>query len=157
PGQRPLRCVGERGPPRPRPGRDGDGNHHLAGRDDGAHRDGDVDTRPPHGAAQLRRNGGSAMTGSPNGNGSVPAKQVSTRGRALRRFAMSITAFNIVGHLLLGFEQSPLTPIVTVLVSYVTALLFERLDSWAHRRSPEYAGGAGEMVTFLLAPHITAL
>ncbi|MPZ00559.1 MAG: hypothetical protein GEU97_21805 [Actinophytocola sp.] len=76
---------------------------------------------------------------------------------ALRRFAASITAFNIVGHLVLGFEQSPLTPIVALAVSYATALLFEWLDSWAHGTTPEYAGGLGNLVTFLLPPHITAL
>ncbi|WP_409495954.1 enediyne biosynthesis protein UnbU [Amycolatopsis sp. cmx-11-12] len=77
--------------------------------------------------------------------------------KALRRFAMSITAFTIVGHLVLGFEQAPITPLLAVVVGYATALLFERLDSWAYGRTPEYAGGASAMVTFLLPPHITAL
>ncbi|MFI6094792.1 enediyne biosynthesis protein UnbU [Lentzea sp. NPDC051213] len=76
------------------------------------------------------------------------------RVRALRRFAISITVFNLVGHLFLGFEQAPIVPITTVLVSYATALLFEFLDAWAFDRKPEYATG---LVTFLLPPHITAL
>src|SRR5687768_16782887 len=86
---------------------------------------------------------------------SPPARVPSdNRVRALRRFAVSITVFNIAGHLFLGFEQAPIVPVVTVLVSYTTALLFEALDSWASGRRAEYRDG---LVTFLLAPHITAL
>lgn len=84
-------------------------------------------------------------------------RPVDKRVSALRRFAASITAFNIVGHLVLGFEQSPLTPLVALAVSYATALLFEWLDSWAHGTTPEYAGGLTNLSTFLLPPHITAL
>jgi hypothetical protein len=82
---------------------------------------------------------------------------VPARIKALRRFALSITVFNIVGHLFLGFEQSPITPIATVLASYAAALLMERLDSWAHQRAPEFAGGTGNLVTFLLPAHIAGL
>ncbi|MEU4620104.1 enediyne biosynthesis protein UnbU [Actinoplanes sp. NPDC023801] len=82
---------------------------------------------------------------------------VPVRIKALRRFAISITVFNVVGHLVLGFEQSPITPIATVLVSYAAALLMERLDSWARQRAPEYAGGFGNLVTFLLPAHIAGL
>ncbi|MGH3950225.1 MAG: enediyne biosynthesis protein UnbU, partial [Pseudonocardiaceae bacterium] len=69
----------------------------------------------------------------------------------------SITALTVLGHLMLGFEQSPLTPVAAVLTSYVVALLLEQLDCWARGRTPEYAGGFGSLVTFLLPPHITAL
>lgn len=82
---------------------------------------------------------------------------VDFRVNALRRFAASITAFTLVGHLFLGFEQSPVTPLLALLVSYTSALLFERIDAWAHGRAPEYAGGFGSLATFLLPPHITAL
>ncbi|MFC3448593.1 enediyne biosynthesis protein UnbU [Amycolatopsis speibonae] len=84
-------------------------------------------------------------------------KAADTRVTALRRFAASITVLTVAGHWVLGFEQSPITPVLAVLTSYAIALLLERLDSWAHRRRPEYAGGAGAVVTFLLPPHITAL
>ncbi|MEU2613197.1 enediyne biosynthesis protein UnbU [Micromonospora sp. NPDC007271] len=88
----------------------------------------------------------------------APARPpVPTRVKALRRFAVSITAFNIVGHLVLGFEQAPITPVVTTLVSYAVALLMERLDSWNHERKPEYAGGFDNLVTFLLPAHIAGL
>jgi enediyne biosynthesis protein E5 len=96
---------------------------------------------------------------SSNGHGAAdpPAPLVDTRVRALRRFALSITVFNIVGHFVLGFEQSPITPLTAVAASYVSALLFERLDSWSQSRTPEYSGGPVGLFNFLLPPHITAL
>ena len=96
---------------------------------------------------------------SSNGQGtsSPPPPVVDTRIKALRRFALSITVFNIFGHLVLGFEQSPITPLAAVATSYATALLFERLDSWAYGRTPEYSGGFVNLFNFLLPPHITAL
>jgi enediyne biosynthesis protein E5 len=79
------------------------------------------------------------------------------RVQALARFALSITVFNILGHTVLGFEQAPITPIVTVLVSYATALLFETLDAWALGRTPGYRGGVRPLVVFLLPAHISGL
>ena len=79
------------------------------------------------------------------------------RVKALQRFAMSITVFTIAGHLVLGFEQSPITPIAVVLTSYAVAIVLEWLDSWARDRKPEYAGGPRAMMVFLLPAHITAL
>lgn len=100
-----------------------------------------------------------ATSGEPAARPAPPATSsvVDTRVRALRRFALSITVFTIAGHLVLGFEQSPLTPVAAVLTSYASALLLERLDSWALRRPCEYVGGFGALLTFLLPPHITAL
>lgn len=79
------------------------------------------------------------------------------RVKALARFAVSITVFNIVGHTLLGFEQAPITPIVAILVSYATAVAFEALDAWATGHAPGYAGGFRAVVVFLLPAHITGL
>ncbi|MBB5803916.1 hypothetical protein F4560_003684 [Saccharothrix ecbatanensis] len=79
------------------------------------------------------------------------------RVKALARFATSITVFNILGHLLLGFEQAPITPIVVILVSYATALLFEFMDAWVTGRTPTYQGGVKALVVFLLPAHITGL
>lgn len=92
-----------------------------------------------------------AVTGNP------PAPKVDKRVKALRRFGVSITVFNIVGHLVLGFEQSPVTPIAAVLTSYAVALLLEYLDCSARGTKPGYSGGLNNLVTFLLPPHITAL
>lgn len=79
------------------------------------------------------------------------------RVKALTRFAISITVFNILGHTVLGFEQAPITPIVAVLVSYATALGFEALDAWARGTRPGYVGGARALAVFLLPAHITGL
>lgn len=93
----------------------------------------------------------------PTGATVPPPAGTDKRVKALRRFALSITAFTVVGHLLLGFEQSPATPLAAVATSYALALLLERLDSWARDKTPEYAGGLPNLLTFLLPPHITAL
>lgn len=79
------------------------------------------------------------------------------RVKALTRFAISITVFNILGHTVLGFEQAPITPIVAILVSYATAIGFEALDAWARGTRPGYVGGTRELVVFLLPAHITGL
>ncbi|MEV0391700.1 enediyne biosynthesis protein UnbU [Polymorphospora rubra] len=88
----------------------------------------------------------------------APAKPPTPpRVKALQRFALSITVFNIVGHLFLGFEQSPITPILALLGSYATALLMEWVDSRAHDRVPEFVGGTRNLITFLLPAHIAGL
>ncbi|KAA1018367.1 hypothetical protein FVA95_23695 [Pseudonocardia sp. EV170527-09] len=79
------------------------------------------------------------------------------REKALLRFAVSITVLNVLGHLFLGFEQSPITPIATVLTAYGVALVLEYVDSRAYDRAPEYAGGPRAVLMFLLPAHIAAL
>jgi hypothetical protein len=76
---------------------------------------------------------------------------------ALRMFAASITAFTVLGHLFLGFEQSPITPIAAVLFGYVFDLVLETMDARASGREPGYAGGAGRMADYLLPTHIAGL
>ncbi|WP_285607321.1 enediyne biosynthesis protein UnbU [Actinokineospora globicatena] len=76
---------------------------------------------------------------------------------ALQRFAMSISAFTILGHIFFGFEQAPITPIVGLLVGYASAIGFEALDAWAYNRQPDFAGGARALGVFLLPAHIGAL
>jgi hypothetical protein len=88
----------------------------------------------------------------------VPAKPpVDVRLKALRRFALSITVFNILGHTVLGFEQARIVPILAVLTSYAASLAFETLDAWALGRRPEYAGGRLAVFNFLLPAHIVGL
>jgi Na+-translocating ferredoxin:NAD+ oxidoreductase RnfD subunit len=77
--------------------------------------------------------------------------------QALRRFAVSITVFNIVGHLLLGFEQSYVTPFVGLLTAYTVSLFLETLDARAHGIRPRFAGSFTELVNFLLPAHIAGL
>jgi enediyne biosynthesis protein E5 len=79
------------------------------------------------------------------------------RVKALRRFAISLTAFNVLGHLFLGFEQAYLTPIVAVLVAYAVSLLLETVDAWARGRPAHYRGSPVDLVNFLLPAHIAGL
>lgn len=77
---------------------------------------------------------------------------------ALRNFAMSISAFNVLGYTVLGFEQPWLWPILSVLTAYVTEIAFEALSAWATGREVRYRGhGARGLYEFLLPAHITAL
>jgi len=95
----------------------------------------------------------------PAGPAAPPAggRPVDVRVTALRRFALSITVFNLLGHTVLGFEQARIVPFLAVLTSYAAALAFETLDAWALGRRPEYAGGWGALAVFLLPAHIVGL
>lgn len=76
---------------------------------------------------------------------------------ALRRFAASITAFTVLGHLVLGFEQAWLTPVAAVLTAYALSIVLETVDARAGGRPARYRGSPGDLVTFLLPAHIAAL
>jgi enediyne biosynthesis protein E5 len=77
---------------------------------------------------------------------------------ALRRFAISITVFNIVGYLFLGFEQPWIWPFVALATAYTTELALEWVGARAERRDPRYAGnGFRGLVEFLFPAHITGL
>jgi enediyne biosynthesis protein E5 len=81
-----------------------------------------------------------------------------TRLAALRRFAVAITVLNLFGHALLGFEQSPAQPVVSLLTAYSIELLLEYLQSKADGRRPRFLqGGFGNFVDFMLPSHITGL
>lgn len=75
----------------------------------------------------------------------------------LRRFAMAISILNILGHTLLGFEQSYAQPLVALFAAYATELLVEAIDARAGQRRPRYAGGWRRFADFLLSAHITGL
>lgn len=76
---------------------------------------------------------------------------------ALRRFAVAITALTILGHAVLGFEQSYVQPLVALASAYSVQLLLEAIDAWSRRRRPRFAGSFARFVEFLLPAHITAL
>jgi putative Ca2+/H+ antiporter (TMEM165/GDT1 family) len=77
---------------------------------------------------------------------------------ALRNFAMSITAFNIFGYTLLGWEQPYLWPIFAVLTGYTTEAVFELLSAWVEKRRPAFLGeGPKAAMAFFLPAHITSL
>ncbi len=77
---------------------------------------------------------------------------------ALRNFAISISAFNIFGYTLLGFEQPWLWPLISVLYAYFLEISFEVVSAWAQRRPRRFQGrGFRGVYEFLLPAHITAL
>ncbi|HEX6747359.1 MAG TPA: hypothetical protein VF092_08655 [Longimicrobium sp.] len=75
----------------------------------------------------------------------------------LRRFAVAITILNLLGHTVLGFEQSWAQPVVALAAAYLTEALLEAVDSRAAGRSPRWRGGARAAVDFFLSAHITGL
>jgi hypothetical protein len=75
----------------------------------------------------------------------------------LRRFAIAISALNLLGHFVLGFEQSWVTPLVSLAVAYSTELLMELVDARISRRPLKFAGGIVRKIDFLLSAHISGL
>lgn len=75
----------------------------------------------------------------------------------LSRFAFAITILNVVGHLFLGFEQSWLTPFVSLAAAYGTELIGETVESRLANRRARYAGSAVDLIKFLLPAHISGL
>jgi enediyne biosynthesis protein E5 len=78
--------------------------------------------------------------------------------KALRRFAIAITVLNVLGHTVLGFEQSWAQPLVALATAYGMELCIERIDAWSTRRRTRFTGcGFRGLVDFLLSAHITGL
>ncbi len=86
-----------------------------------------------------------------------PKPQKDMRLAALRRFATAITALNILGHTVLGFEQSWAQPLVALLATYSTEILLEVLESRRLGRRPRFLGPGTTFVDFLLSAHISGL
>ena len=59
---------------------------------------------------------------------------------ALRNFAASLTIFNILGFLWLGFEQPWLWPFLSAGTAYAVEMILETLAAWAYRRPAGYRG-----------------
>jgi hypothetical protein len=75
----------------------------------------------------------------------------------LRRFALAITVFNLLGHTLFGFEQSWAQPLVSVATAYVCELFGEWIDARAEGRRPHFLEGWEQFINCLLPAHITGL
>ncbi|HEV2344299.1 MAG TPA: enediyne biosynthesis protein UnbU [Actinocrinis sp.] len=63
----------------------------------------------------------------------------------------------VLGHTVLGFEQSYAAPILAVLVAYTAEFTFESTEAWASRRRPRYLGSVGRLLDFFLPAHISGL
>ena len=75
----------------------------------------------------------------------------------LRRFAIAITVFNILGHTIFGFEQAWIQPLVSIFTAYVCEIWFELVDCYIQGRKPRFAGAWQNKVDFLLSAHITGV
>src|SRR5438105_3135659 len=67
-------------------------------------------------------------------------KPADPRYLALRNFAISISAFNVFGYTLLGFEQPWLFALFAVITGYTFDLSLETISAWAYKRRPEFRG-----------------
>ncbi|CCE23293.1 RnfABCDGE type electron transport complex subunit D [Methylotuvimicrobium alcaliphilum] len=76
---------------------------------------------------------------------------------ALGYFAALITLWTILGHTVLGFEQSGLQPIVAVASACFTHWLLEWVDSRSTRRAPRYGNSLSDRFIFLLPALIPGL
>lgn len=77
---------------------------------------------------------------------------------ALRRFAISITIFNIIGYTVLGFEQPWIWPFIAVATGYSVEILLETIGARAENREVRFKGGGLKgLMEFLLPAHITSL
>ena len=75
----------------------------------------------------------------------------------LRRFAIAITVFNILGHTVFGFEQSYAQPIAALFAAYGTELVLDFVDAKLNRRAMRCSGGLRRFVDSFLSAHITGL
>jgi hypothetical protein len=75
----------------------------------------------------------------------------------LRRFAIAITFLNILGHTVLGFEQSWAQPLIALAAAYSMELLLEIVDAGMNRHQPLFWGSMGKFIDFLLSAHISGL
>lgn len=75
----------------------------------------------------------------------------------LRRFAVAISVFNLLGHIFFGFEQSWAQPCFSLLAAYACELFLEWRTARELGRTPRFLGGWRKTVDFLLPAHITGL
>jgi Na+-translocating ferredoxin:NAD+ oxidoreductase RnfD subunit len=76
---------------------------------------------------------------------------------ALRRFAITISILNLLGHTVLGFENSWAQMFVALGTAYLIELLLETVDASATGRSRRFEGGIVNFIDFLLPAHISGM
>ncbi|MGH3927155.1 MAG: hypothetical protein ACRDTT_30525, partial [Pseudonocardiaceae bacterium] len=74
---------------------------------------------------------------------------------ALRRFAFSITLLNVVGHAVLGFEQSWAQLLFAALTAWGIEIILELIEAAAQGRPTPLRGGLKPAIDYLLPAHIT--
>ncbi|HTL56342.1 MAG TPA: hypothetical protein VL361_11730 [Candidatus Limnocylindrales bacterium] len=76
---------------------------------------------------------------------------------ALWYFTTLMIVWNVLGHAVLGFEQSWATPVTAVLTAIGVSMLLEWVDAQARNRKVRFAGSLGGFVNFLPACLIPGL
>jgi hypothetical protein len=101
--------------------------------------------------------GSTGPTGSGGAGVGGAGAGIDKRVAALRRFALSISVFTILGAFFLHFEDTWAQPLVALACCYLLELVLETLEAWGTGRPPRYLGGPKAFVDFMLPAHITAL
>ncbi|MEY2409117.1 MAG: enediyne biosynthesis protein [Verrucomicrobiota bacterium] len=80
-----------------------------------------------------------------------PNKSPKMRLFALWYFAILMVVWNVLGHTVLGFEQSWATPVVAVGVAILMQMLLDWVDARARNRELRFTGSLGNFLNFLPA------
>ena len=80
-----------------------------------------------------------------------PNKNPNLRLFALWYFTTLMIVWNLLGHLVLGFEQSWATPITAILTATGVSMLLDVADAWARGRKVRFLESPGAFVNFLPA------
>jgi len=80
-----------------------------------------------------------------------PNKNPKLRLFALWYFTTLMILWNVIGHTVLGFEQSWATPITAVTTAIAISMLLEWIDARATNRELRFAGSRGNFLNFLPA------
>ena len=76
---------------------------------------------------------------------------------ALRRFAIAISLLNILGRTIFGFEQPWSYVLAALATTYSLEIVFEVMLARQQKQQPNFMGGFGKLVDFLLPAHISGL
>jgi enediyne biosynthesis protein E5 len=80
-----------------------------------------------------------------------PTKSPRLRTFALWWFTSLLIVWNVIGHTVLGFEQSWATPLVAIATAVAVSIVLDWVDARARGRELRFMGSVGEFVNFLPA------
>jgi len=80
-----------------------------------------------------------------------PTKSPRLRLFALWYFTTLMIVWNVVGHVVLGFEQSWASPLVAVVTAVAVSMLLDWVDARARGRELRFTGSLGDFLNFLPA------
>src|SRR5439155_26964722 len=85
-----------------------------------------------------------------------PKKNPKLRLFALWYFTILLIVWNILGHTVLGFEQSWATPVTAVLTAILVSMFLDWVDARATKRDLRFTGSVGDFLNFFPASLIPA-